>query len=332
MATDSYDVAILGSNLLSALLAGLLARDHGKRVVRVGRKVSAQRLPRNLDLALLTATRPDTWRLLRNGDAETRALIATIGAEMSDIDVEIHADTDATLAALDHIAHLAHSYRVAVRRAGKAWHFRGVTLCTPAPLKLDAWLKGLNVPFVDADNAALSFDANGRGQVPGVEAGQLVLADDAAVLDLDDAIRPPGLTRRSITMTLLEMRRPGPALHFYPDRGVTLMPRNPGTILARIRGDTEVDARLSSALPGPFPTRRIATARYRTLVSTDGAPVIADLQPAGMLVLTGLEDAAAFFAPALARKLAGRSTDEETRWFAAHDPSQSRAAVAEFVA
>src|SRR5207237_228928 len=76
---DSYDFAILGANLLSALLAGLLTRDHGKRVVRIGRKGSAQRLPRGLDLALLVATRPATWRMLRDGDAETRALMAAIG-------------------------------------------------------------------------------------------------------------------------------------------------------------------------------------------------------------------------------------------------------------
>lgn len=330
MTADPYDFAIVGSNLLSALLAGLLARDHGKRVVRVGRQASAQRLPRTVDLALLGATRPDTWRLLRDGDAETRALMTAIGGEVQDVDVEIHADTEATLGALDHAAHVAHGYRVAVRRVGKIWQFRGVTLCNPAALKLDDWLKGLKVAFADADTTPLSFDANGRGQFPGFEAGQLVLADDAAIFDLDRNKRPAALVPRSVSVTLLEARRSSPALRFYPDRGVAILPRDQGTVLARVHGDSDSDARLSSTLPGPFPIRRIAEARHRSLASADGAPVFVDLEPSGLFVIGGLEEAAAFFAPALARKLAGKSSDDEARWFAAHHASASRARIAEF--
>ena len=42
-------------------------------------------------------------------------------------------------------------------------------------------------------------------------------------------------------------------------------------------------------------------------------------------------NAAPFFAPALARLIAGMSEPDEKRWFAAHDPSKDRGAIADFV-
>ena len=74
-----FDIAIIGTSLFSGLLAGVLARDHGRKVVRIGRPLSAQRLPRGLNLALPLATRAESWRMLRQAEAETRTLLGSIG-------------------------------------------------------------------------------------------------------------------------------------------------------------------------------------------------------------------------------------------------------------
>src|SRR5688572_33157108 len=101
-----FDVAIVGTSLLCGLLAGVLARDHGKRVVRIGRPRSAQRLPRSLDLALPLATRPETWRLLRLAEVETRTLLGSMGVpESAGIsEVELVTDLPPTATAPDHLA------------------------------------------------------------------------------------------------------------------------------------------------------------------------------------------------------------------------------------
>src|SRR5258708_4940830 len=108
-APPGYDFAIFGANPLSALLAGLLAHDHGKQVLRIADPVSPQRLPRALDLVLPLATRPASWRLLRSAEAETRALLASLDAPdaLAPTSVKLVADLPATAAALTHLSHVA---------------------------------------------------------------------------------------------------------------------------------------------------------------------------------------------------------------------------------
>jgi hypothetical protein len=327
----SFDFAIVGSNTLSLLLCGVLARDHGAKVVRVGRSPSPERLPRGPDLALLSATRPDSWRLLRDGDAETRRLLAAIGAGVTDVDVEMVADTERTRTAFDHVAHLAAGYRQPVRQVSGRWLFQGVTLVPPQAPLLTAWLDTLGVKFIDADSLPLPWMVDGSPRIAGVEAGQVVLADDEVILDLDESVRSSVLRADAMTMTLLDRaparRQP---IRVYPDRQVVLMPRDASTMLARIRNAEALDERLGSSLVGPFPIRRLATARYRALSSLDGAPVVGSLGGAGPYVVAGLEEAAPFFAPALARHLKGSATPDEVAWFAAHAPIERAADIVEF--
>ncbi|MEO7221284.1 MAG: hypothetical protein ABIY37_02330, partial [Devosia sp.] len=93
-----FDIAIVGTNLFSGLVAGILARDQGKRVVRIGRPHSPQRLPRSLNLALPLATRPETWRMLRRTEAETRTLLGSIGVaeSVATTEMEVVADLPQT--------------------------------------------------------------------------------------------------------------------------------------------------------------------------------------------------------------------------------------------
>ena len=91
-------------------------------------------------------------------------------------------------------------------------------------------------------------------------------------------------------------------------------------------------ARLSSCLAGTLPLQRGATTHYRRLVTADGAPLIGRLNPSRLVVIAGLGSIAAFLAPSIARLLAGVPTDEESAWFAAHDPARTdRSPVADLV-
>ena len=107
----------------------------------------------------------------------------------------------------------------------------------------------------------------------------------------------------------------------YPDRGVTLVQQPDRSVLALISGERDIEARLGACLPGPFPLPRRATTHFSRLATTDGAPLIGRLRPSKLLILAGLGDAAAFFAPPIARLLAGMPKEAEKTWFSAHDPA-----------
>lgn len=338
---DAVDFVIVGSTPFAALLAGSLTSTHGKRVVRIGRRPSAQRLPRRLDLALPLATRPATWEILVRGATETRTLLEAIGiAEaLSPIEVMVRAGTEASAAALSHIAHLAAAYGLKPRRRDDGWVFRGVPLLRAERIedKVGDWLSGARVRSLDPDDARPHWDGSGimtfGSGDEAIEARQVVLADDAAILDLPEAQRPSGLIADAITATLLARPKPLPApVLLAADAGVTLMQRPDGNVLGLVTGESEIEARLASVLSGPFPVAHLATGRSRRIVTHDGAPVLGSLGESNVQVVAGLGDAAVFYATAIARVLAGADSDAERGWFAAHAPVAPRESIAEFVA
>jgi hypothetical protein len=149
---------------------------------------------------------------------------------------------------------------------------------------------------------------------------------------LPEPQRPSMLRLLPITATsTAAAKRLAAPIMLYPDRGVSLAQRADHTILALVSGPAEIEARLASALQGPFPLQRTATAHFRKLVSIDGAPVIGRITPSRLFAIAGLGDAAAFFAPPLARFLIGEGTADEKSWFAEHAPSRPREAIADFV-
>jgi glycine/D-amino acid oxidase-like deaminating enzyme len=306
---------VIGSGPLGALLAGLLAHDHGKRVIRVAEPLSPQRLPRSIALALPFATRPATWRLLRESETEMLGLMASLGANDAIVaaDVRIVTDLPDTAAALAHVSHL-------VRR-----------------LVREVSLAESTVRTVHPDTVELSFGKSGAAELmlnsEPLEIGEIVLADDGAILDrLPEPQRPAPLISVPMTGTLTApAKRLAAQFMRYPDRGVMLSQRPDQSILALISGSSDLEARLASCLSGPFPLRRSATSRFRRLATSDGAPLIGRLKPSRLFIAAGLGDAGAFLAPPLARFLAGAPSPEEKSWFGAHDPSRSsREAIADF--
>jgi hypothetical protein len=327
--TTGYDFAVFGASPLAALLCGLLAHRHGKLVLRVADPAPRQRLPRGIDIALPLATRPASWRLLGHAAAETEALLGQIdGQDRFDrTDVTFVADLPETATALAHLTHIAAAYGV----NGHDGLFRGVPR-----LLGEVDLTFSDVQTVEAGRVALRPGGAGAELMLDGEklaVGQLVLADDAAILNLVPEAERPLLQAEATmaTLTAPAKRLAAPVMR-YLDRGVTLMQKPDLSVLALVSGQADADARLASCLAGPFPLQRRATAHYHRLVTIDGAPLIGRLASSGLIVIAGLGDSAGFFAPPLARLLTGGPIDEEDAWFAAHDPARpSRAPVADII-
>lgn len=319
---DGYDFAIFGASPFAALLAGLLAHDHGRHVIRIADPVSPQRLPRSLDLALPFATRPASWRLVRDGDAETRAILASLeaAAVLAPTEVRIVADRPDTATALAHVRQMAAGHGVTVRGE----RFVGISRLTG-----EISLAGSKVQPVEASRVNILMSRAGVAslQLDGdiLPVGQIVLADDAASLAaLPEGSRPELLVPQAMTATLTAPARrlAAPVLRF-PDRGVTLVQRADLSILALVSGDAPIEPRLAACLAGPFPLQRRASTHFHRLVSRDGAPVVGRLKPSRMFAVAATGDAGLFLAPAVARLLAGVPSASEKAWFSAHDPARS---------
>jgi hypothetical protein len=323
-----YDFAIFGASPLAALLCGLLAHRHDKLVLRVADPAPRQRLPRSIDIALPLATRPAGWHLLRAAVTETATLLATIGGQdrFDRTDVRLVADLPETTDALAHLTHIAAAYGL----PGQGGLFRGVPR-----LSGEIDLASSAVQTVEAGRVMLTPGRDGTGLAldgDNLPVAQIVLADDASILDLlppDERPQPLLVQPAMATLTAPARRLPTPVMR-YLDRGVTLVQNKDRSVLALVEGQADADARLASCLAGPFPLQRRATTHYHRLATIDGAPLIGRLARSGLLVIAGIGSSASFLAPPLARLLAGVATDEEQAWFAAHDPSgPSRAPVAD---
>ncbi|MEQ1768870.1 MAG: hypothetical protein ABL879_03450 [Devosia sp.] len=341
MDSSPHDIAVFGSTPLALLLAGALAARHEKRVILVGERYSPLRLSESLHLCALPSARPETWSLLATLEAETAVLLAEAGAPApSRTTVTLHAE-QSSVAALAHIRHLAAAYglRTEADKSGSSLRLRGVaTLAedTSYPA-LDSWMDRLGIIRLPGADTELSVLKNGSAVLTTgaqlLTAKHAVLADDTAIMSvLHPAARPYMLRIVDGSATLTSKAKPlADPVSIYLDRGVDLSMRGE-RLIAHVRGHADADARLGSCLAGQPALVRAATRKLRRLEASDGAPVVGLLQSPRLFVAAGLGDAAAFFAPALARIIAGAPAPGERAWFTRHAPSQSadRTAIADY--
>jgi glycine/D-amino acid oxidase-like deaminating enzyme len=190
---------------------------------------------------------------------------------------------------------------------------------------LPPWLEASGVTMLSPDST-IAFEKSSPVVVSDqrrLPVRQIVLADDPMIAEHLPRESWPGLLAAiecSATLTSATRTQPRGATEFL-DRGVTLMPRGGGILVAADGGES-VDKRLGSALADHLPLVRLATRRYHKFVTSDGAPLIGWLKAPKLFIATGMGSAAAFFAPALARVLINSVAGEEKTWFAARDPAR----------
>ena len=334
MQNDAYDHLVIGSTPLAGLVAGLLARDHGKRVCLVREPYSPFGLEQHFDLSVDLVTRPETLALLKRLSAETLKLIGSIGKHLVDrIDPLFIAESRAGMDALGHFLHLAQALdypaeRVADRNIaeGGIIRVRGQSVIahhrfSPA---LEAWLDRSEVRRLDPADTGVTLHRDGTATIESerreVGAQQVLLADDRAVLThlaLDTWDR--SVVRSDATALLLQPAKPLPhPLKIWLDRGVTLRQEPRGSLSAIAVGDrATAEARIAASAMRALPLRRAGIARFETLSTADGAPLLAPARGMRLTHLAGFGLAGAFYAPAIARQLAGKTSADEAAWFAA---------------
>jgi hypothetical protein len=189
---------------------------------------------------------------------------------------------------------------------------------------LEAWLTRLDVRRLSTTDTAISLRKDGMTRVTNanftVEGEQAVLAGDDAImryLPADGLDR--SLERFPASAALLEGARLSSPLAVYLDRGVSLLQEPRSTSLAALTvGNAETARpRLGSALSRLGALRLAGETVVPTLRTSDGAPFVGLARGVRATVIAGLGGPGAFYAPVLARHLAGRAAPHEEAWIAA---------------
>lgn len=351
MADHICDIAVFGSDLVAAALAGVLARQHGRSVCLVADRAERHRLARGFMLSVAPLTRPESWAFLAAAVPETERLVAEIagGRALERIaPVFVVRGLDGK-DLLGHVRHLAAGFGVPAQRAVEPWVPEGAAALRFADALrirrlalrrgVEDWLAKAGARVLDWTGLDITIGEDGATTIAGggetITAGRAVLADDDAILALAD----PGtvahhLHRRVATSILTEPAPPLPApLMLWPEYGLAAHQRQSGAVEIAVPAapDAALDL-VARNLPTPAPLRRAGLATSARLATSDGAPLAGAARPDGPTMIAGFEGLGLFAVPALARLVAGTMAGPEAGWLAARAPGEDgfRPAVADF--
>lgn len=349
MSEPPFDCVVIGSGPLPGLVAGLLARSHGKRVALVGAHWSPFQLQRQIPVAAALQTRPESLKLLARLRDETTKLLASFGKGLVErADMLLVAEAPESIVALSHFRHMARalgwSAETTVDRQlpeARLVKLRDVTRLVDGRLEpaLEAWLE-TGVTRLSAREVKLTLRRDGSIGIATaageISATQVLLADDAAIL----AHAPAGFVERQLTPVpmaafLIEDSRPLDAtIALYIDRGLLMARSAHGAVRVLASGDPlSVEARIGTTLSGDKPVRGAGEVRFAGLATQDGAPMLGAVR-GEVHAIAGLGAAAPFYAPLVARYLAGASTPAEAEWLALRGPARGnqRSLAADYAA
>lgn len=349
--TDHFDFAIAGSTPLCSVLAGLLAREHGAKVCRIGSFVHPLLPQRGFDISAGPLTRPETWRLLKTGVPETMKILNGIGGGkvFERIDYGMVALGKAGVQALGYIQNAAQGYGVQVERLPDSASYRTAyafrhtvrTLRRPLTAALPKWLEAQGVTLIDAADVRIRKAQNGPTSVQWnngkAEIDKLVLAGDAAMLAHGHQRDVQALFHK-LPMSALLME---PAAKLVTpvmqaiDAGLTLYQRGNGALDCAGHGDAADLGQAAAAYFDDGEKLRLAgSAVFDSLLSKDGGTVFGAKSRENVIYLGGLGVTGLFQATAIARHLVGKSEGFEADYFNACAPGKDAKSVRmrEFIA
>lgn len=335
MSDAEFDFAIFGSTAMAQLLAGLLGGEHGRKVLLVGQNRASYRLPRGVDLSVAPVTRPQSWSILNALTSETARRATRIAGRnaISRLDPIFFAEDSRAIEALSHMRHMAGGFGIAAEPVGQSilgGNRTGVVLRDALRLNrpqletgLERWLAACSVErpsplsvAVESDGAVNIGTRNGM-----ISARQAVLADDEAIMSWLPLRQWPTLFRRTHhTSILTTPTRPlAAAIMLELDTGLILSQQAEGGVAAFGPGDM---AAFSEHLQGLLGQNRqleqAGQTRYSALATADGAPAFGRVAGLGADIVANTGCYGAFIAPALARWLADRASNDEAAWFEQH--------------
>ncbi|MEX1180794.1 MAG: FAD-dependent oxidoreductase [Cucumibacter sp.] len=344
MQSSQYDLAVFGSTPLALYLAAMLAEDQSRRIVLIHNPATRVRLLRGLDLSVGALTRPEAWRRLVEGTAETLRRLggAGLSGALEHCDILMMRAGPPGRAALGHVRAMASAHGIAVERiaapANPAWD--AVGRGAHALLIRDAWRfagerghdgfaawhKKLGVERLaraGIEELLITRDGTVRMSVGGrrIAVDNSILADDEAIHDHanapDVSVGLRSQVRTGFLTEPIAERLPG-RVTVVLGEGFSLLQR-PGGALSAIGDGAGGPAaeRLLRFLPMFENARLAGRAHFHSFDSRDGAPQAGRGKTRRTSIVGGLGESGFFLAPSLARYLTGAASPEEKSFWAA---------------
>lgn len=338
MTEQRFDCLVIGSGPLPGLVAGFLAQSHDKRVALIGSHWSPFQLQRQIPVAAALWTRPESLKLLARLRDETTRLLGTMGKGLVERgDMLLVAEAPESIEALSHFRHMARALGWPAETTLDR-HLPGASLVRLRDVArlvdgrlgpaLESWLERVGVTRLPLRDIKLTVrrDATiGLGTTAGeVTATQVLLADDAAIL----AHAPQAFIERQFAPVPMaaflveDSRALGATTVHYVDRGLLLARGPNGAVHVLASGDPlSVEARIGTTLSDGKPVRGSGEVRFMGLATPDGAPLLGPVR-GEIHAIGGLQASAPFFAPLIARYLAGSIAPQEAEWLAIRGPAR----------
>lgn len=345
------DFALVGSSIKAGMIAGLLAKEHKKRVCLIASSSRQYQLAREFNLSFDCATRDQTWQLLAALNTESTKRLVSVGGRHGVLRVNplIICHTRASANAMAHMYHVARGYgyemeRVdAARISGAKAIFRlyGARVIRhrifwPAMLN---WLENCGVQIIDPSNIRFSFQQNGSARLRNgqaeMEAGRVVLADDEAIFqhasrqDMERFF----ITCRASSLLSEPLAIKGNQFILSPEHKFAAMGRKKGRMaFLGMVAPQNMAALIRANVALGKNTSRAGQSTFSSVATRDGAPIAGRLGRSSFWVLGGFGHGGGYFAPALARFLADRCSQNEAAYFGPRSADSGRKSpeIAEF--
>ncbi len=345
------DFALAGSSIKAGMIAGLLAKEHKKRVCLIASRSRQHQLAREFNLSFDCATRDQTWELLAALDTESTKRLVSVGGRRSLLRVNplIICHTRASANALGHMYHVARGYGYEMERVDAArisgakavFCLRGARVIRhrifwPAMLK---WLENCGVQIIDPSDIRFSFQQNGSARIQSgqdkMEAGRVVLADEEAIFQHaghQDAERF-FITCRASSLLSEPMAIKGDQFILSPEHKFAAMGRKKGRMaFLGMVAPQNMAALIGANVALDKITSRAGQSTFFSVATRDGAPIAGRLGRSSFWVLGGFGHGGSYFAPALARFLVNRCSPIEMSYFDSRSADSGRKSpdIAEF--
>ncbi len=337
------DFVLVGSSLKAGVIAGLLAKQHKKRVCLIIRGARQYQLARTFELSFDCATRPETWDMFSALDGESTKLVRAIGGRgcLARINPTIVCHTKASGNALAHMYHVARGHGYEMERLGdfKAFgaqamfHLFGARMVRhnmfwPAML---VWLEKCGVQIIEPCHTRFSFHRDGAGRMINgqneIEAGCVVLADEEAVLQHAGAkdIERFFITCRATSLLSAPLTSLSDQFILSPEHRFAAMGHKKGRMeFSALAGPKDMAALINANVPVTNNISRSGQTAFDTLFTRNGAPMAGKLGRSNFWVLSGFGHAGVHFAPALARLLVDKSSQKEKDYFEPRSANSTR--------
>lgn len=336
----NFDVGVVGTSLGSALMAGLLARDHKQKTCLFLNQSAQHQLSREIGLSFNCAARPETWTMQNQAVAEALPILTKIGGAnaLKKTSGLLVCQNEYTADFLSHMYHYLHAIDYEIERLAHdeytnctaAYEVGNLRLVRPSIVwpALINWLNVVGVSVFDWQGLRVGAKKKGNFRVnldqQKIDLGQLVLADEESILAFGGNVETEPLFEKRMYCTVLTqpLEKGRNPLIINPEHEFCARARPDGAFEVICEGSFgQLERQFSKNIlaNGILLEKKILLAGraiFPSIRTADGAPFAGFLNRSNVWGCAGFGQMSLFFAPMLARLICSESSANEATYFA----------------